>query len=150
MLRLEAQRRAMSVDLPALSRDAAVEKVAGVELDAGLRGAHVERASTFRINETRRVDERHCAAIDHPVVVVPVAVTQLRMRLVDTRADGRGDTEIEWRSLDRRDLARGNERRVHRREGRRVQRQTMVQDVAASAAMEIPVRVLREIDRRRL
>ena len=52
----EAQRGAMSVDLPALSRDGAVEEVARVELEAGLRGAHVERASALWIDEPRLVN----------------------------------------------------------------------------------------------
>src|SRR5439155_9359316 len=150
MLRLETQRGAMFVALSGLPRDAAVEKVAGVELDAGLCGAHVEVASGFWIDETRGVNETDAASIQHPIVIVPAAVAQLRVRLVNARADVRRDAEIEWRSPDRRDLARRNERRIDGRELRCIERQTMVENVDASRAVEVPVRVLRAIDRRRL
>src|SRR5207249_2485354 len=45
MLRLEAERRPASVDVAALADRAAVEIVAGVQLESRLRGGHVEGAA---------------------------------------------------------------------------------------------------------
>ena len=68
----------------------------------------------------------------------------------DARADRGRLPEIERRAFDRRELAGGNQRRVHRREAIRVERELVLQDVAGSGSGEIEVAVLREVDRRRL
>ena len=92
--------------------------------------------------------QRRRGAIQHPVVIVPAAVPDLRIVGVDPRADARRPAEIERRAVDRRELAGGNQRGVHRRETIGVDRQSMIEDVAASG--EIEITVLCEVDDRRL
>ncbi len=45
MLRLHAKSRAPAINLAALSVNRAVQKIAGIELEARLRGQHLEHAA---------------------------------------------------------------------------------------------------------
>ena len=56
--------------------------------------------------------------------------------------------KIKRRPCYRCDLSSGNERRIHRRERAGVERQHVIENLAARRAVQVPVRVLREIDRR--
>ena len=49
MLRLEAKRRPFAVDLSAFAANAAVQEVAGIELNAGLGGTHFHDPATLRL-----------------------------------------------------------------------------------------------------
>src|SRR4029450_7723299 len=53
VLRLEAESVALLVDMPGLAGDRAVEKIARVELHAGLGRRHVERATALRVLDLR-------------------------------------------------------------------------------------------------
>src|SRR6185295_2305055 len=91
MLRLQAESVALLVHPSRLAGQRAVQKIAGVELDARLGGGHVEHASAGRFLEPCRVMQgRSCGPADrtvqHPVMVVAVAVLQLRMIGCDARA----------------------------------------------------------------
>src|SRR5216117_3632798 len=86
-------------------------------------------------------------AVDHPIVVVAAPEPELLMLVVDARSNRSCSAKIERRSRHRGDLAGRNQRRVNRRKRRRVERQNVIEYVAPPPiAMQVPVRVLREID----
>src|SRR5437870_4982789 len=99
MLRLQAQRAAMLVDMARLARDRAVEEIAGVELQAGLRRRDIERSAALRIFELRGVTQPRVATQD-PVMVVALAVLDLLVIRVDARADRGRLPEVERRAVD--------------------------------------------------
>ena len=82
-------------------------------------------------------------------MIVAATDAKLLVVVVDPRADRARRGEVERRAAHRSQLARGNARRVDRREARRVDRQLVVEHIAAIVAGEIEVRVLREGRRRR-
>src|SRR5689334_16953988 len=153
MLGLERQTVTEVIHSTALSGDAAVEEVAGVELDAGLGGGDLHRAPTRRLDDARSEYERisrGVAAIQHEVVIVAVAVANLGvLSLIDSLANRVRRAEIERRALNGHDLAGRYQRRIHRGNPIGVDCQYMAKNVARRVADQIPVRVLRQIDRRR-
>src|SRR4051812_35824533 len=116
MLGLERQTIAEPIHGAAFAGDGAVEEIAGIELQARLGGGDLHRATTRRLNDARGEDQRvrgRAVAVEHPVVIVAVAVPNLGvLSLVDSRSDRRRRTEIERRALHGRDLARWYQRRV--------------------------------------
>ena len=83
MLRFQTERGAMAVYAAALSGDRAIEEVPGIELDAGLRGADVERTAAARVDDAhcmRQTLPRVAAAIEHPVVIVASTVAEAWLR----------------------------------------------------------------------
>src|ERR1051325_11325333 len=143
MLRLETQPETVSIDAPALSGNRAVEEVAGVELDPGLGGADAQGAAALRALELCRGQETGATtAVEHPVVIIASPITELRVGLLDARADRRGAAEIERRARHGRDLPGGDQRRIDRGVRRREQRQPVIEDVPARRAAQIPVGML--------
>ena len=128
----------------------AVEVVAGVELHARLGRRDVERAAARRLDDAARRDAAPAAAVQDEVVIVAAAAANLLVVGVDARADRRRLPEVERRAGDRRELAGRDQRGVDRREAIGVERQPVLQDVAASFAGQVEVAVLRQVDRRRL
>src|SRR6266576_6522763 len=156
MLGLETEARPLTVNAPALSFNSPIEKIAGIELQSRLCRASVEPAAARRILQPRRMHERprppplpRAIAVDHPIVVVAAPEPELLMLVVDARSNRGCPAKIERRSRHRGDLAGRNQRRINRRKRGRVERQNVIEYVAP-IAMQVPVRVLREIDRRRL
>src|SRR6266508_358617 len=146
VLCLQAQPGAALVDMTRLAGDGAVEKVARVELDARLGRGHIERAPRRRILDARGVTERPRRSVDHPVVIVAGAVAELRMVRVDAGANRDRLAEVEWRAINRRELARGNERGIEGREAVRIERELVTEDVAAAVAGEVEETVLGQVD----
>src|SRR5919108_4087465 len=87
VLCLEAEAVAPFVDASRLAGDRAVEKISCVELNPRFGRGHVERPSAGWILQPCGVHEPRTASIQDPVVIVPVAVLQLRIIAVDPRAD---------------------------------------------------------------
>ena len=84
-------------------------------------------------------------------MVVAAAVANLRvLSLANACTDGHRRPKIERCASDRGDLTGRDERRVHRRHRVGVDGELVGENVTASVAGKVPVRVLREIDRRRL
>src|SRR2546427_299597 len=142
MLRLETERGAMAVYPPTLPRNRAVQEVARVELDPGLRCTDLERAAARRINDARRAHETTCRTVQDPVVIITFAKTQLLVRLVDASPNGIGRAKIEWRPGHQGDFACRNEGQVDRCVGRRVEREDVIEDVPLPVAVQVPVGVL--------
>src|SRR5439155_1165600 len=72
VLRLQAERAAMLVNMAGFACDCAVEEIAGVELQPGLRRRDIERSAALRILELRGVTQPR-VAIQDPVMVVALA-----------------------------------------------------------------------------
>ena len=149
VLRLQAERAAMLVNMAGFACDCAVEEIAGVELQPGLRRRDIERSAALRILELRGVTQPR-VAIQDPVMVVALAVLDLLVIRVDARADRGRLAEVERRAVDGCELAGRNQPCIHRRVAIGVERQDMSEDVAAPFAGKIEVAVLRQVDRRRL
>ena len=147
VLRLQAEAAAALVRTSALSLQLPVEKIARVELHARFGGRDLEGPAGLRLDDSRGAAQAAGRAVQHPVVIVAAAVLQLRIRLIDARADRGRLAEIERRAFNRRELARRNQRRIDRRVAIGVDRQLVTEDVARSG--EIEVAVLRQVDVRR-
>src|SRR5688572_12225015 len=100
MLGLQAEAVALLIDLAALAGDAAVEKVSGVELHAGLGGVGLEDAPRGRLVHSRRQLQLAVAAVNDEIVIVAAAAGELVVVLVDARAYGGRLREVERRSFD--------------------------------------------------
>src|SRR6476469_6437102 len=99
MLRLEGNSVSEAIDSASFAGDAAVQKIAGVELQARLGREYVEGADARWLDDARSVHQRvvWCvSAIQNEVVIVPVAIADLRVpTLVNPRSDRRRSAEIE-------------------------------------------------------
>src|SRR4051794_17311973 len=141
MLGLQGQTIAEPVHSAAFAGDGAVQEIAGIELQTWLGGRDLHRATTRRLDDSRRKKQRVCRGavpIQHPVVVVAVAVANLGvLPLVDSRSDCRRRAEVEWRALHGRDLARRYQRRVYWRSRIGVDGEHVSEDVARRVAGEI-------------
>src|SRR4051812_10670134 len=96
--------------MAALALDRAVEEIARVELDPGLRRRDFHCPAALRIGEARGELEASAFAIQHEVMVVALAERELRVLVIDARADCRSLAEIEGGALNGRELARRNQR----------------------------------------
>src|ERR1041385_8098838 len=113
MLRLETERAAMPVHLPALSFNSPIQEVAGVKLNPGLRRADVDGAPADGIHEPSGVAQNpRPGLIQDPVVVVAVPEAELLVRRVDPRAHRGRCAEVERRARDSSYLARRDQRGI--------------------------------------
>src|ERR1700730_17336217 len=101
MLRLETQPGAVRKHASPARRRLAVHEVACVELNARLRGAHLERAATFRICHYGCKRHPAGALVEHPVVIVTVTAAELLIRFADPGAHCMWNPEIKRRARNR-------------------------------------------------
>ena len=150
-LRLKAERAVLLVDGSVLAGDA-VEEVARVELDARLVRPDFHDAARLRLHQDRREPEPVLIGtlVEHEVVVVAAGIVLGGGHRREVLADRLHHGEVERRSRHRRDLARGDERRVDRRVALRGEHQQVAEDVSGAVAREVPVGVVREVHDRRL
>src|SRR5579859_6376135 len=99
MLRLQAERIALFVNLAALPVRGPVQKIPRVKLDARLRRQHFQDAPALRIaRHSRQLNPRKSRlTIQNPVVIVPPPKFQLLVRSVDSLADRHRVREIKRR-----------------------------------------------------
>src|SRR3569623_1407483 len=93
-MRLEADRVGLPVQPPGLAGDSAVEVVAGIALQAGLRGRKLERAPRHRSFEVRHGPEL-AVQLEAEGGVIALAVAQLRVAVPDPLADRNGGSKVE-------------------------------------------------------
>src|SRR5438067_8545883 len=152
MLCLQCQPITEAIDGAAFAGDAAVEKIAGIKLQAWLGGGDLHRATTRGFDDARGEYQGVCgraAAIQNEVVIVAVAVANLRvLSLIYSRSDRSWRPEVERRALHGCDLARRYQRGVDWRDRIGVDGEHVSQDVAGRVAGEIPIGMLRQIDGR--
>jgi len=97
VLRLQAKSIAALVRVAIFPDDLPIQKIAGVELNAGLRGPNFKRTSTAGFVDARRQLQAILLrmGIDHKIVIVSVAQHELLVVIVDARPDFRRRREIE-------------------------------------------------------
>src|SRR5579859_3427372 len=97
MLCLEAECIAAFVDVALFAGHCAVEKVSGIELDAGLSGGNFKHTSARGIVGAGGEDETGVSglAVENEVVVVAVAKDELFVAVIDARANFRRLGEVE-------------------------------------------------------
>ncbi len=151
-LRFQREGVALAVDLAGLATAGAVEEVARVELQPGLRRYQREHPPAVRIGHARdhpRLVGLH--AVDHPVQVVAVSAQQLwLLAIADVLADRFALAEIEVGPGDGAELAGGDQCRVDGRELFGRNGQHVVHHAAGAFAAEIPVGVVAQVDNGRL
>ena len=147
-LRFQAQPVALTVDAAGLADDRAVEKVAGIELQARRGREHLQHAPGPGIFEPRCRSQLTRLAGHHEVVIVAASDAQLLVAPVaDALADRARLPEVEGRRRDVAALAGRNQRRIDWRVAFSEQRESMTEHVAR--AREIEERVIGDIDDRR-
>lgn len=115
LLGLEADGGTLLIGNALLAGDRAVQEVTGIDLDAGLVGIdHHGDAGLFAGEQSGQFGDISLG-VQHPIVVVAVAVLDLFMLGVDIGEDIGRRSEVERGILDRSDLARGHISAVHRR-----------------------------------
>src|ERR1700741_1090077 len=112
MLGFEGNAGARAVSPPALAGDAAGERVAGVELDAGLGGEHLEHAAAGGIAQPRGELRPLAYAVEREGVVVSPGDAELLVARIDALAQRGRRGEVERRAADLAALARGDQRGV--------------------------------------
>ena len=147
VLGLEADGGALVVHDALLAGDGAVEEVAAVDLDAGLVGEDLEVDAGGGAVKLRGGSVDVAGGIQHPVVVIAVAVADLLVVGGDAVADEVCRAEVERRAFHGSDFARGHKRVVHRRVVRSVDIKDIVHDAVRSRiAREIKVGVVGHVD----
>ncbi|KVG69041.1 hypothetical protein WJ55_10795 [Burkholderia ubonensis] len=126
----------------------AVQIVARIELQAALIGRYDQLAAAFRIVDARDRPDRTRAVAQHEAVIEAARPRELRMRPVEARAERRALPEIESRAGHVRGAGR-DQRVVDFEERVGVDAQHVAAHVAARAAAEVEVAVIREVERRR-
>ena len=106
----------------------------------------ITRPWSARKLRPRRAGTVTCVAIEHPIVVVAVALLQLIVVVVDARADGGGLAKIKRRACNRSDFAQRNRVCIHGSVVAGVDLQLVFEDVAIPCPCEIEIRMIGEID----
>ncbi len=152
VLGLEGERVALPVGVTARADERAVEEVARVELGARLGRPGLQHAAGGRIGDRRDQLQRGVTrrAIEHEVVVVALPDHDLLVGVADPRADRRRRREVERRPRDRSDHAGRDQRGVDRRVVVGLEPEDVILDRAGALTAEVEVRVVREVDDRRL
>ena len=109
MLGLKADGAAVRIGDASLSNHGAVKEIAAVDLDAGFVSRYLQADSCLRAVERCG----RLSAVQDPVVVISVAVTDLLIIGINFKADNLGLTEIKRRTLHGSNLTCGHERTVH-------------------------------------
>src|SRR5271156_3336741 len=98
MLRLQTQPGAARVHLAAFAVDRSVQEIAGVKLQARLRGHYFKNAAADRLLDAR--GQAQSASVQHPVVIVAMAELQLLVIGFDSRTYASGFSKVERRAGD--------------------------------------------------
>src|SRR5271168_5102670 len=101
MLRFQTKARSMTVKLPALTANCAIQKVAAVELNARLGRQHFQDASAAGFeNLGGKLQTTAIGTLQDPIVIVSFAELQLFIVLIDARSNSDGLGEIKWSASD--------------------------------------------------
>src|SRR5271157_4316114 len=142
VLGFEAERVALVVYLAIRSGHRAVEKVARVELHAGLVGQYLKHAASRRFVGFRGHGDLLAVAVEHPVLIVAARQLQLLVVRIDTRANGCLLQEVKRSARDRGQFAGGNQVGVDRRVAVGINLQLGSQDVSVALSLQVEVRVV--------
>ena len=146
MLRLQAERVSMIVDLAVGPGHGAIEKIAGIELYPGLIGEYLQDASCRRFVGLCRQLNFLSTAVEHPILIVPVCQLQLLIVGIDARSNHSRLEEVERRTRHRRQLAGGNQIRIYWGVAACINLHLMAQDVAVPLPLQVEVGVVRQVE----
>ena len=127
----------------------AIEKMAIIELQSRLRGAHVEHATRSWFVQRRRSHEASRRAMQDEVVVEAASDGKLRMGCPHRAPQQNSLPEIKRGPVNAGDLPGGNECPIDRCVVTGVNRQLVIEHARAGFAGEVEICVLRQIDDRR-
>src|SRR5258708_3260108 len=96
MLRLEAKCESPVIDAAFFSGDRSVEEVPRVELQSRFSREHFQNPASSRLIHFGGLGQLAWRMIQHEVVVVPLAQTQLGIVRINPLADGMRGSKIEW------------------------------------------------------
>ena len=132
MLRLQAKSRSLAIHLAAFARDRAVQKISRIKLNSRLSGPHLQNAPAPGIVNFCGFRKLSACAVQHPVVVVSLAESNLLVIGIDALTNRRCLPKIKWRSRHLRQLARRDQSIINRRVPARVQFYLLTQNIPAS------------------
>jgi integrase len=150
VLGLQAESKALLVDVSLLARYGSIQEVAGIELHSWLRRVDLHHSPGPRLAHPRREHRIGTGSIDHEVVVVSMGHHELLVLLVNAGTDHYGFGEIHRSVLHGTKFTRGNESFVQRRETVSVDCEFVPKNIAPAFSGQIEVSVLREVNRRGL
>src|SRR5262245_50078377 len=148
MLGLEAKGASPLINLTTLASNAAIKKIARVELHTWLGCVDLHYPATSGLVHSGGQRQLRVAFIQYVVVIVATTKNQLIIVLVDAGADGRRRAEIHGRAFDTSQLAGRNQSLVHWSESVRVYHYLVAQ--IRAAAGEVEEGVVGQVDHRRL
>src|SRR5215472_15115551 len=102
----------MLVSISLFSADASIEKVAGIKMDRGFGGCHLEDAAAGGIINARRQLQPVAVSPDHEILIVPARQRELLVGIMDADANRHRARKIERRSRYGTDFAGGDQRAV--------------------------------------
>ena len=148
-LGLQADGSAALINNPAFAGDGAVEEVPRIHLDSGLIGVNLQVDAGRRAKEFGGNNGIVAGAVQHPVMVVAVAVAQLLIIGIDVLPYQLRSTEIHRSPLHRPNLPGGHESIIHGSEGRSVDIEFIVADrMIGRIPGQIEVGVIGHVDDR--
>jgi hypothetical protein len=147
MLGFQAERGVLREYMPVASGHGSIERVAGVQMDAGLCGQDIEHATADRIDQARCGAQFAGNSIDHPGVIIPAKpIADLFIVGTEAGANRHRRGEVHDGTAHGADFAGWNERRVDRKEETGKQLQLVMENITCTSQIE--VRMVRQIDNR--
>src|SRR5271170_2884573 len=117
-----------------------IKKVPGVKLNSRLGSPYFENASALGLIKSRR--QRQCPRFpgsQNPVVIVALGKLQLRVVIIDTRANGGRCRKIEGGTLNLPQFSRGNQRGIHRGKSVRMDHELVLKNVSVPLTGQVKV-----------
>src|SRR5215470_4290983 len=145
VLRLKAQSITTAVSLPFLACNRSIQKVAGIELHAWFVGQHLKNAATRWIVNFSSFSELFASAVEHPVVIVAVALLDLIVVSVNSGTHSARLAEVKRGPFNGRQLPSGNQIVIHRGIAACIDLDIVLQDVAVTLTGKVEVRVVGKV-----
>src|SRR5215469_10685330 len=146
MLGLEAKCIAFLVNLPVGSCNGSVEKISGIELNAGLVGQHFEHSAGRGLVSFGGHYDFFSVAFEYPILIVAARQLELLVIGIDTRSDGGRLEEIKGSAGYRSKFAGWNQVLIYRSVAVGIDLHRVAQDVSVPLALEVEVRMVSKIE----
>jgi hypothetical protein len=145
MLGFQAERGILGEHMPVASGHGSIERVAGVQMDAGLCGQDIKHATADRIDQTRCRAQFAGNSIDHPGVIVPAkTVADLFIVAIEAGANRHRRGKVHDSTAHSTDFTGWNEGGVDRKEETGAQLQLVMENITRTRQIE--VRMVRQVD----
>ena len=144
VLGLKAQSTTVRIRNAALPFDRAIQKISGIKLNSGLIGQDLQHAPTAGLIDFGRL-RKLAAAVQHPVVIVAVALFQLIVVVVNSCAHSGRFAEIKRSSGDGCQLSGGNQFVVNRGVAAGVDLHLVLKDISVALPRQVEIRMVSQI-----